>query len=299
MDKKAAAGLLASIDAHERLRAARWFESNAAADEEQSLRSALAREEVSWIRDSLQTALDKLSTADTRQPAPESVDDPAFETDAVYANAIEDTTRRLVHEIEPIVGLLAHSASKEIRDFDQSKTSRHLERLKQILKAIGTLSVAASSPKLTEFDLAETVESLCESEAEGHDVRVETHGPSPCVVSGDPALVQLALANGLRNAIEATLEQEPTGSDRRVAVSWVCADSYARVSILDRGLGPPVGSHRVWEIGSTTKRGHLGMGLALARRAVLSMGGEISLTPGERGGALLAFSWPLRGGGSK
>ena len=45
------------------------------------------------------------------------------------------------------------------------------------------------------------------------------------------------------------------------------------------------------EIGSTTKAGHLGMGLATAQQALISLGGSVRLIPAERG-VRFEMRWP-------
>ena len=39
---------------------------------------------------------------------------------------------------------------------------------------------------------------------------------------------------------------------------------------------------------------HIGMGLPLAKKAMSSMGGSVTLGPREEGGAKFEFRWPIR-----
>jgi sensor histidine kinase regulating citrate/malate metabolism len=48
---------------------------------------------------------------------------------------------------------------------------------------------------------------------------------------------------------------------------------------------------RAVEIGTTTKTGHLGMGLAIADQALSSMAGKLILVPNQRG-VRFEIRWP-------
>jgi signal transduction histidine kinase len=102
----------------------------------------------------------------------------------------------------------------------------------------------------------------------------------------------MALENGLRNAVEATAGHHDDTGLPSVVVTWGTTDRDFYVSVLDRGVGLPGGVHRVFDIGSTTKRGHLGMGLALAKQAVRTLGGRVALRPRKDGGVGYEFRWP-------
>jgi len=209
-------------------------------------------------------------------------------TDDIYAVAIEQTTRRIVHELEPILGAIRFHAEKEIPAFADSKTKHQLDRLASFLAAIDTLSRAASASKIDEFDLAELIKRVSDADTTDNSPTISTAGPTPLLVSGDSHLLELALANGVRNALEASTEtKEP------IVLNWGVTDRDVWVVILDRGIGLPSGSNRVFEIGATTKPNHLGMGLALAKQAMLSVNGQITLTPRKDGGTSFEVRWPL------
>jgi len=104
--------------------------------------------------------------------------------------------------------------------------------------------------------------------------------------------------NGVRNAIDSTIELNraapPDSPIGRILVTWGDDDRSLWVVVLDRGVGLPPGFYEAFEIGTTTKskETHLGMGLAIARRAARSIGGEVSLTPRAESGASFELTWP-------
>jgi len=156
------------------------------------------------------------------------------------------------------------------------------------------LSQAAVAPILQEFDLSGLARGIVDIEMTGHRARVELAGSTPLLVIGDSTLVELTLANGIRNAIEA-VEQLHTKLDDipPVVINWGETDRDVWVAVLDKGAGPPLAIGRAFEIGSTTKEGHLGMGLATARQAVESLSGTVTLAlRSEGGGARFEFRWP-------
>ena len=107
--------------------------------------------------------------------------------------------------------------------------------------------------------------------------------------------MKLIVANGLRNAIEATESVADSAKlSNRIVISWGETDRDYWIAIVDWGPGLPLGIDRMFDIGSTTQRGHLGMGLAIAERAALSLTGKVTLTPREDKGARYEFRWPRR-----
>jgi signal transduction histidine kinase len=300
MKRSDALELLHSPDSHLRLKAARYFSRFAAHGDRQEIQAALATEDVVWIRAALTRALETSSSRAVDPPRMEARYEVAEESDVVddvYAQAIEETTRKLVHEIEPILGIARLCAQKEIKDYQGSKTKQQLDRLATVLRAIDTLSRAASAPIIEEFDLSDLVRSIAESEYPVQEIGVDLAGPKPMVVVADKALIEIALVNGLRNALEATraflkISSLETARTPKVTVSWGETDRDYWLTVLDRGIGLPHGLDRVWDMGLTTKEDHLGMGLAIAQRAVLSLRGKILLNPRADGGAAYEFRWP-------
>jgi signal transduction histidine kinase len=292
MTREEALRLAQSSQMYDRLRAARFFARYSTEGDAPALRKWLAQETVGWIRGALKQALQR---AGAEGSSSEDADHVATEDgDAgreIYAQAMEETTARLVHEIEPILGLTRLYAGAEVPNYEASQTKRQLDRLGTLLRAIDTLSRTAAVPKQEELDFAELVHRIAEAESEGHKARIEFAGSDPMVVVGDRALLEVVFSNGLRNAIEA--DEEAGRPDGRVVITWGETDRDYWLAILDQGPGLPAGgASRLFDIGSTTKEGHHGMGLALARQAMASMGGVIAVRSREQEGAALECRWP-------
>jgi signal transduction histidine kinase len=289
-----------SPDLNQRLQAARLFAQSAEPRDVQLLQAALAVETVTWVKSALRQAIAR-AQPDIVQPSSESENEltnlvSADVFEQIKAMAVNETTMRLVHEIEPILGVLRMRAKQEIPSYDSSRTKVQIDRLGELVRALDRLSRATVAPTLSEFDLAELVARVADGETPDRRVKVHLAGTSPLLVLGDPSLVEIALSNALRNAIEATETVYPQQVEApAVIVNWGETERDVWVTVLDRGPGPPVAVERAFEIGSTTKENHLGMGLATARQAIRSLAGDVSLGPrAETGGGRLDLRWPRR-----
>jgi signal transduction histidine kinase len=290
MTREEALEVLKSSNMHDRLRGARVLMRSAQPSDYNDLKAALAVESGVWVRSALQGALQRAGGKNVEKVVSSKVWEDVEPEDEAYARAVEDTTRRLVHELQPIVGILRLQASLEVPEFPMSRTSRALSRLSETLTAISTLGKVSSVPQAREFDLADQIRSVAESEASNKGVNVEFAGIAPLIVVSDPAIVAVVIANGIRNAIEATL-----GGNRShlpVVVNWGSTPTQYWFAVIDNGVGLPLSASRVYDIGTTTKSDHLGMGLAVCYRAARSLGGEIVLNRREEIGASFEFRWP-------
>ena len=117
-----------------------------------------------------------------------------------------------------------------------------------------------------------------------HDLRLDTRGPR---VHAGADLVKGILTNLLQNAAEAA---GPGGSVR--AITSGGADQVA-IGVHDSGPGlSPEAKAPLCEPTITfTKRG-MGLGLSIARSHALLSGGDITVVPGELGGAAFRVTLP-------
>lgn len=287
---------LRSDSPNERLEAARYFAEYASVSEERALREASAKESVRWIKSALRRAIARISSDPDEDDKPPTInygDLPEGFAAQVFAEALETTTSQLLHEIEPILGTLRLSAEAEVEGFESSETRRAIERLDDFLSALSRLRQAASAPKIQEFSLDDLIVRCVQETARPSGVQILKTGSVPCIVEGDGALIGLCISNGLRNAVEATMATGTDTTQLPVTVAWGTTDLDYWVSIVDLGIGFKGNLQRAFEIGTTSKDGHLGMGLAIAQQSMTSMQGRVLLVPNERG-VRFEMRWPRK-----
>lgn len=113
---------------------------------------------------------------------------------------------------------------------------------------------------------------------------------APLVWRSDPALLEQALLNLVRNAVEA-IPTEAAGSLRIEAES--AADGAIAVRVRDSGVGlSDAVRRRLFEPFLTTKASGTGLGLAITRQLAASLGGSLELRDAPAGGveAVLLFA---------
>lgn len=283
---------LASSDPRERLEAARHLAEHAQAKQAPLIEQALALETVAWVASALKRALQRAKPTQAQQKSLERPDLPLDQTAEIYSEALETTAKQIIHEIEPILGALRLSAETEVPDFEGSDTKRGLDRMEALVAGLARLRRAASAPNIEEFSLANCVYEWIEEEAGNTPVSVLRAGPQECTVEADKGLVCLGFTNGLRNAIDATLALAiEDGRYPDITINWGVTDKDVWIAIVDSGVGFRGNIARAFEIGSTTKAEHLGMGLATAQQAMTSLGGSVGLIPAERG-VRFEMRWP-------
>lgn len=134
-------------------------------------------------------------------------------------------------------------------------------------------------PAMTEYDLSEQlVECLLqfENEWEKKNINIETDIPDEIKIYADAELLMLVWNNLLSNAFKFTEE------DGTVGLSLSVDEKYATVKVSDTGCGidPKVGSHifdRFYQGNTSHSKQGNGLGLALVKRVVDIMQGEISI----------------------
>ena len=287
MDRREGLQLLHSATPDDRLRAARGLARTCTEEDVPALRLAFAAENNRWVRSALARAIASVQVGPpVAQSSTDAESDEERILEQIYAEAVEETTKRLVHELRPILGRLGVCASAEIERYDKSRTKVEWDRLREFLNIIDSLSQAASPAVYCEFDLAATIEETLAGKRGDHPLAIECAGTKPLVILGASSYIQLILANAVRNALDASKDmpvKEP------IVVTWGSTDRDFFLTVLDRGCGLPAATQRIFEIGATTKKDHLGMGLALARQAATSLNGKITIGPREPSGTRFEF----------
>ena len=312
----------------ERLRAARFLARCAANLYRDRLSKVREAERNLWVRRALDQALKRseigesgTSTHDVGQIPDAPIPDVHL-NEELRAQAIEEASALFLHELRPLVGLLEGAAASEIDCYACSRTKGSVDRVRAFLDAIERLRKASAPPAIQEFDLTDLVIRVAADEIMqgratlydfedvtnwGIDLNDEAEQSSqqpvvqlsltrrdPVITTGDPTLIGMAVANALRNAIEAVLEVHEAHRNE-VVLNWGVTDADSWIVVLDEGSGLPMGWDHLTDPGTSTKpksKGHLGMGLPIAQRATESMRGSLRLTPRSGAGVSCEIRWP-------
>ena len=130
-----------------------------------------------------------------------------------------------------------------------------------------------------------------------HDMRTRQieasleQSSTPCVIDGDPVLLQQVLLNLVRNAMDALAEIPP--SRRRITIRDTVKTSTVEVSVSDTGTGLPADIiDRLFTPFVTTKSNGLGIGLTIVQSIVDAHGGTINASRNPEGGATFTVTLP-------
>jgi len=214
-----------------------------------------------------------------------------FDEMAARIETLMDAERRLLldisHELRSPLARLGVAVelarSGDDRDEALNRIQKESDRLNelvgqllQVTRVEGDPSLLRSEPVRMDDLVAELVhDTSIEAEARGSKLRLDV--PGPVTVNGDPELVRRAVENVIRNAIR----YAPPGT--AVEVMLHRENGTCLVSVRDFGPGVPEESlsrifdpfYRV-ETDRNRSKGGVGLGLSIARRAVVLHKGELS-----------------------
>jgi PAS domain S-box-containing protein len=149
---------------------------------------------------------------------------------------------------------------------------------------------------LTPVDMASIAERAADeirSEATGRGGHVRVSGTFG-LVEGDEVLLRQAFSNLCRNALEACLGAK-VPPEIGIEGSPDGAQGQLRITVSDNGPGLNANiAQRMFRPFFTTKPHGIGLGLALVQKIVVTHNGRVTATNGERGGARLTVSLPLK-----
>jgi signal transduction histidine kinase len=292
MTREDAIRSLSARSSRERLDGAKYFVAHGTIEDVALLRRARHSEADAYVQKRLEQAIEVLTGP---EEASASVDDARLsdDFDQLVSRAEQWVGGLLLHEMEGPIGRASLYASLETANYEVSKTRIEIETIRSIFSGIEQLVRASHPPRPQEIDLAKLIDDAIASEV-GSSIEVSRVGTQPLLVTVDADLLRLALANGLRNAREAIQLVAPTDQLHQIVVTWGQTDRDYWISIIDDGAGISGSSSTKFEIGTSTKAGHRGFGLAVARRAMKGIGGDVSLSSKNSGGARYQLRWPRR-----
>jgi signal transduction histidine kinase len=284
--------LVASKRSADRRLAGREIAANPTLVDRAVIEGAFHREPVPQIRQQFAAALGTLNAqAPAAEPAAEQAK--AIYEEA-YVKSVRNVTERVLHQLNPLIGDIEQAASAELKNFDASQTKARIGQIKLQAEAITKLYNAAKPAVFEEFDLATLIKNCLPNDLEHNRCMLSFAGPAPLMVQGDSSLVTIAVTNGLRNAIEASVPVASADHKPAIIVNWNATDRDYWISILDEGVGFHGSIVGAFEIGTSTK-GHSGHGLPGIRAAMLSLSGSADLIPQKDRGCALNLSWPIIG----
>jgi len=242
-------------------------------------------------------AVDRFGSGDlaTRIPAPRSdeVGDLArvFNRMAERIETLVTAERRLLQDIShelrsPLARLhlaieLARTAAD--RDTASARIQKEVDRLTTLVETLIEMTRAEGDPatrKSQPVQLAAVVEDVvqsCNLEAQARRCRIVVSGDPGGTVSGDPELLRRAVENILRNAIR----YAPEGSDIDLRMDH--RNAIAHISVRDDGPGVPeevlprlAQPFFRADDSRDSATGGVGLGLAIAQRAILLHHGSLS-----------------------
>lgn len=287
MNREFALAELESPLAARRLAAARTLVKEAVASDTPALEAALSRERVKWVKNALMTALARIRGIEAAPVTWPPLDEP-YDSEHVAVVTLQ-VTARLLHELEPLVGMLRLSLQEDWPDFGSSEAEIQVTAIEEFLEVMSDLHRASKMPKWEEVDLRELATELLAEVDDDKLGEIAIGGPS-LVVRSDSRLLALALRNGLRNAIEAVANLSP--SDRRIVITWGRSAGAFFVAVLDNGPGLHSSPGEAMVPGATTKPAHKGVGLSLAQQAATSLSGMLTLSNRADGGVRFELKCP-------
>lgn len=211
-------------------------------------------------------------------------------TSEPHARALREVSTMLVHELQDVVGFARLEIAREVPDVETSRAAAAITRISSLLDAIELLGSLGADVDVIRLDLSALVIDISKREEDLLGRLISLGGPQSVDVSASNALIDLVLAKGIDNADESMRIAGDTGG---IVINWGRTDRNAWLAVIDRGVGLPPGLD-VFGFAKSSKEGHLGVGLTLARRAMTAMSGTLSLEPNAGGGATLRATWPQR-----
>jgi len=169
-----------------------------------------------------------------------------------------------------------------------------LTRLTRALLVLARAEVQDESPRSAAVSVAPLLDQVAASLPQREGVVVSVDCPPAISIRGDADLLEQALSSVASNAIQHTTSGSIILRSRSHNGSVV-------IEIADTGSGIPAAEHsrlfdRFYRAGN--RRGGFGLGLSIAREAVVALGGEIELDSEPAVGTTVRITLPTSGGSS-
>ncbi len=186
------------------------------------------------------------------------------------------------------------------------RIQREAENLNEMigqLLALTRLESGAGSVTKAQFDLAQLVREIAEDadfEARSRNRSVTINSTQSCLVTGNYELLRRAIENVVRNAVQYTAEGTAVEVELRIQAADEGSKETAEVVVRDHGTGVPEDAlekifqpfYRVDEA-RDREAGGVGLGLAIAERAVRLHRGAVTAENATTGGLIASIRLPV------
>ena len=223
-------------------------------------------------------------------------------------NTLGELAAGLAHELnQPLAAVSANTqaASRLLDDEPPDLNTARMAMAQAVGQARRAADVLARLRRAIERPgLAERIEAinlhaavrnvlaLLQTETRRLGIEPALGGDAALPVYADPVALEQIIHNLLMNALQA-MEHTPEAS-RRLVLQIEGEGDMATLRIADGGPGiPPEALPRLFEPFFSTKEGGLGLGLSLCETLAAGMGGRLSATNLEGGGAEFCLTLPL------
>lgn len=220
-----------------------------------------------------------------------------------------EVARRIAHEVKNPLTPIRLSAERlerkylgQVHEEDRESFRKSVGTIVRQVDTIGRLISEFSAfarmpaPVMREENVDELVrDAVFLQQSAWPQIRftVELPPSRPVRLVCDGAKLSQALTNLLQNSINALSEgRRPQHGAITVRVS--SNDAHVAIEVEDDGPGFPADRERLFEPYVTTRAKGTGLGLAIVKKIMEEHGGTVELLAGERGGALVRLTFPLR-----
>jgi signal transduction histidine kinase len=211
-----------------------------------------------------------------------------FVQEAGRADAYEEV-RREGHRMKNLVAVLASRLGPGL---DPAK-GKELDKLYREWAAfLERIQLPSPSPSL--LSVSKVVrQALQQAVGDTNYIRCQLPTDLPQVRGEEAGLVD-ALANILRNAVEASGDSPPPRNSIRLAVRHREGSRWLEIIVTDEGRGIELEDQkRIFDPGFSRREGGSGLGLAIAQRVVMAHGGRISLASAPGGPTTFVIRLPV------
>ncbi len=214
----------------------------------------------------------------------------------------------LAHELnQPLAAIASYNAgclqllndgntdAAELKDA-LAKSTAQAQRAGHVIRRIYEF-VRRAEPKSEPCSIADLIDrtiALVDPDARRHRIRIERHVQSSLPeVHGDGLLLEQAILNLIRNAIEAM--RDLPGERRLLTLRADAEYDQIHLAIADRGDGiPEAVTFRLFEPFFSTKSEGLGMGLNICRSVIEGHKGRLWVEPNPLGGSIFHVLLPIK-----